>query len=71
MSDQPYRPASPVPYSQADPQRVGMIRQEPFEHFCAVCGAYGSFGFGGDLTNPGIWACTAHKGEVEKRWKRG
>jgi hypothetical protein len=76
MSDLPAEPYSPVtamPYHQPDPQRVGLTRLEPFEHFCAVCGAHGPFGFGGDFSAgvPGIYACLPHRAEVERRWKRG
>ena len=70
----PYRPISATPYGEADPQRVGVSRMDPiFEHFCAVCGAGAPFGFGGDFAAgvPGLWACTAHRDQVERKWKRG
>ena len=64
--------ASSTPYSQPDLQRVGEVQMDPFVHFCAVCGAHGAFGFGCDFAGgtPGLWACLAHRGEVERRWKR-
>ena len=77
MSDpisRPYKPVSDAPYGKPTPDRVGVVRQEPFlEHFCAVCGAGGPFGFGADLIAdaPGVWACAAHKAEVDRKWKRG
>lgn len=74
MSDQPskpYLPVSSTPYGRPDPQRVGVVRLDPFEHFCAVCGAHGAFGFGGNFAGgvPGLYACTEHRAEIEKRWK--
>lgn len=68
----PYVLVSATPYSQPDPARVGLARFDPFEHFCAVCGRHGAFGFGGDFMAevPGLWSCSAHKAEVERKWKR-
>lgn len=45
----------------------------PFEHYCAVCGAWGAFGFGGDHTpeKPGVWFCRDHREQGERRWKTG
>jgi hypothetical protein len=76
MSDlpaKPYAPVSTIPHTEPDPQRVGVTRLDPFEHFCGVCGAHGDFGFGGDFSAglPGLYACHGHRAEVEKRWKRG
>ncbi|MBP0492895.1 hypothetical protein [Roseomonas indoligenes] len=69
----PYKPVSSTPYDQPDPARVGVTRMNPFEHFCAVCGAGAGFGFGGDFMRgePGLWACMKHRAEVEQRWRRG
>lgn len=56
-----------------DPQRVSVTKFDPcFEHFCSVCGAHGDFGYGGDFSAGilGLYACTAHRSEVEKRWRR-
>lgn len=75
MSDQPRKPYVPItstPYGEPDPARVGVTRMEPcFEHFCSVCGAGAGFGFGGDFAagQPGIWACSAHRSAVERKWK--
>jgi hypothetical protein len=69
-----YSPISATPYGEADPKRVGVTKMDPiFEHFCTVCGAGASFGFGGDFAAgvPGVWSCAAHRDQVEKRWKRG
>jgi hypothetical protein len=40
----PYHPATDTPEDQPDPRRIGLIRHDPLEHFCAVCGRFGAFG---------------------------
>jgi len=69
-----YRTLTATPANQPDPSRIGMVRLEldtPFEHYCAVCGAWGAFGFGGDHTpeKPGVWFCGDHREEGEQRWR--
>ena len=69
----PYQTLSATLANQPDPRRVGVVRSEPgapFEHYCAVCGAWGAFGFGGDHTpeKPGVWFGRDHR---EQRWKAG
>lgn len=65
-------PVATAPYfkpdTEPDPSRVGLVLWEegqPFVHYCAVCGAWGSFGFDVDLRNDrlGRWYCMAHKPE--------
>jgi len=43
--------------------RRGVIRypDDRFEHFCAVCGAWGSFGYGVTAERPGRWFCFRHR----------
>jgi hypothetical protein len=51
------------PYDQPFPARRGMIRYSEgrFEHFCAVCGAWGAFGFEVTAKEPGRWYCFGHR----------
>jgi hypothetical protein len=51
-----------------DPARAGLVRWvpgEPFVHYCAICGAWGAFGFGVDLSvgrmGAGIAATTGRR----------
>jgi hypothetical protein len=55
--------ADEPPYDQPYPARRGVIRHPSgrFEHFCAVCGAWGSFGFGVTPHRPGRWFCFDHR----------
>jgi hypothetical protein len=57
-------PADEPPYHECCPDRRGVIRRPDgrFEHFCAVCGAWGSFGFGVTAEQPGRWFCFDHRG---------
>ena len=51
-----YRRLTTTPEDRLDPARVGVVRMVPglpFEHFCAVCGASGGFGFGSDHNRGG------------------
>jgi hypothetical protein len=50
-------------YDQPSPARRGVVRhlEGRFEHFCAVCGAWGAFGFGGTAVMPGRWYCFQHR----------
>jgi hypothetical protein len=69
---QPCTPGSTMAYSQPDPARVGLVRFEPFKHFCVVCGADAPFGFDGDFSagQAGVWACHAHRADRERKWQR-
>ena len=51
------------PYHQPCSARRGVIRhpQGRFEHFCAVCGAWGAFGFDVTSAAPGRWYCFEHR----------
>jgi hypothetical protein len=51
------------PYDEPCPARRGVIRcpRGRFEHFCAVCGAWGAFGFGVTSATPGRWYCFQHR----------
>ena len=61
--------ADEPPYDQPCPVRCGVIRypQGRFEHFCAVCGAWGGFGYGAIGKEPGRWYCFAHRPASEPR----
>jgi hypothetical protein len=54
--------ADEPPYDQPCLARRGVIRYPKgrFEHFCAVCGAWGSFGYGVAAGLPDHWYCFAH-----------
>lgn len=64
-------PPKPPPLTLAplvmdpDPSRVGRLTWDGriFEHYCAVCGAWGTLGFGVNLLKGevGTWFCRAHK----------
>jgi hypothetical protein len=62
-ADSPPETAPPVPGTLAEYER----------RRCAICGArYPGFGFGPPLTRPGaeVWACGAHRRELEARFAR-
>lgn len=79
QATQPRAPAQPQaqpvakasyfkPDTEPDPTRVGLVSWEdgkPFVHYCAVCGAWGSFGYDVNLRKDrlGRWYCLAHKPE--------
>jgi hypothetical protein len=57
-----------TPDTEPDPTRVGLVAWDdgkPFVHYCAVCGAWGSFGYDVDLRNDrlGRWYCLLHRPE--------
>jgi hypothetical protein len=56
-----------LPYDKPSPARRGVIRHSGgrFEHFCAVCGAWGSFGYGVSVEQPGRWFCFQHRAGSE------
>jgi hypothetical protein len=51
------------PYDEPCPARRGVIRRPHgrFEHFCAVCGAWGGFGYGITGEQLGRWYCFTHR----------
>jgi hypothetical protein len=51
------------PYDEPCLARRGVIRRPRgrFEHFCAVCGAWGAYGFGVTAEEPGRWYCFPHR----------
>jgi hypothetical protein len=51
------------PYNEPCPALRGVVRRPRgrFEHFCAVCGAWGAFGFGVAGDAPGRWYCLKHR----------
>jgi len=51
--------ADEPPYDRPCLARRGVIRGpgSRFEHFCAVCGAWGAFGLGVTAEEPGRWYC--------------
>jgi hypothetical protein len=55
--------ADEPPYDHPCSARRGVIRRPRgrFEHFCAVCGAWGGFGYGVAGAQPGRWYCLAHR----------
>lgn len=48
-----------------NPARIGLVSMEPGEmaqHYCFVCGAWGSFGYPATRRDPlGEWYCMAHR----------
>ena len=61
-------PASSEPgFSESWPPRRGRIESQgtTLLHFCCVCGAWGSYGFGVNLRNGrmGRWFCAAHRAQ--------
>jgi hypothetical protein len=59
-------PASSEPgFSEPWPPRRGRIESQgnTLLHFCCVCGAWGSYGFGVNLRSGrlGRWFCAAHR----------
>lgn len=52
-----------TPCDQACPERRGRVEHmgSAFLHFCIVCGAWGSFGYGVARDRPGLWYCGQHK----------
>ena len=55
--------ADEPPYDKPSPARRGLTRRPGgrFEHFCAVCGAWGSFGYGVSVKQTGRWFCFRHR----------
>jgi hypothetical protein len=51
------------PYDQPCPDRRGRNEREGAAHlhFCVICGAWGSFGYGVIGDRPGRWYCFAHR----------
>ena len=67
-----HRSLSAIPANQPDPSRIGLVRLEAdtlFEHYCAVCGAWGAFGFGGNHTpeKPGVWFYGEHRDQGKRQ----
>ena len=77
MSDSPqrppYRPATDTPDDEPDPRRIGLIRHDPFEHFCAICGRWGAWGVGADIRSGdiGTWYCREHLPAEHQPPRRG
>jgi hypothetical protein len=55
--------ADEPPYDEPCAARCGLIRHPGgrFEHFCVVCGAWGSFGYGVSVERAGCWFCFRHR----------
>jgi hypothetical protein len=55
--------AEELPYDKPSLARRGLIRRPGgrFEHFCAVCGSWGSFGYGVSVKQTGRWFCFRHR----------
>jgi hypothetical protein len=51
------------PYDQPCPDRRGRDEREGVAHlhFCAVCGAWGAWGYGVGVKEPGRWFCFQHR----------
>jgi hypothetical protein len=55
-----------------NPAPNGGLMREYEARRCYVCqGRYPSFGFGPPLTRGTVWACTAHRAEVQALIQRG
>jgi hypothetical protein len=52
-----------LPYQEPNPARRGVIRypEGRFEHFCAVCSAWGAFGYDVTAQHGGRWFCSRHR----------
>jgi hypothetical protein len=50
-------------YREPCPARRGLLRRRDgrLERFCAVCGAWGAWGYGVDAKEPGRWFCFQHR----------
>ena len=64
--------ADEPPYDRPCLARRGVIRGpgSRFEHFCAVCGAWGAFGLGVTAEEPGRWYCLRHRATGSSRSDR-
>jgi hypothetical protein len=49
-----------------------LMRREPFEHYCEVCGEWGAFGYGVSLRHGriGRWYCFEHYPEFNKEERK-
>jgi hypothetical protein len=68
-SAKPTAPVIRTTDADPDPTRIGLTlwnEDEPFLHYCQVCGAWGSYGFDVDLLKDrlGRWYCLKHKPEA-------
>ena len=52
----------PISAQPARSQKANM----PFQHWCEVCGAWGSFGYGAGRTEDARWFCGKHRDAAEK-----
>lgn len=52
-----------TPYHQQCLERRGRVERAgaALLHFCVVCGAWGSFGYGVTRDRPGLWYCGKHR----------
>jgi hypothetical protein len=52
-----------APFDKACPERRGRVERvgSVFLHFCVICGAWGSFGFGVTGDRVGLWYCGKHQ----------
>jgi len=52
-----------TPYDQPSSERRGRMERAgaAFLHFCVICGAWGSFGYGVTRNRPGLWFCNKHR----------
>jgi hypothetical protein len=56
-----------TPYDQPSPARRGRIERAgpALLHFCIICGAWGSFGYGVTPDRPGLWYCGGHRPNMD------
>jgi len=68
--DSPATVIAPAQWFAAEPHygepcaaRRGLLRYRDghLEHFCAVCGAWGAWGYGVTVERPGRWFCFEHR----------
>jgi hypothetical protein len=52
-----------IPYDRPSPERRGRVERSgpAFLHFCVICGAWGSFGYGVTRKQSGLWYCGEHR----------
>jgi hypothetical protein len=52
-----------APFDKACPERRGRVERvgSVYMHFCVICGAWGSFGYGVTGDRAGLWYCDKHR----------
>jgi hypothetical protein len=56
--------------SDSDPAKEALLRDYEARRCCVCDCQHPSFGFGPPMTREIVWACGAHRGEVEAKLRR-